>query len=149
MNLGASNFSSFAPPSHMFWKSSIYLSSGNTTSDVNKKASSSNFVRVFNHRRELLNYLLQHINSTSKYQNVGNCSSMFCKLKTLVRRDWCNWLVFKFSWAKFFHISENLFKFEVLTIWLCNNPKINVEFYNILVALLFCPCSNFKLQSHV
>lgn len=39
MNLGGPDFLSFAPPSHMFWKSFIYfkLWQHTTTSDVNKK----------------------------------------------------------------------------------------------------------------
>jgi hypothetical protein len=121
MNLGAPNFLSFAPPSHMFWKSSIYFKLWRHDLRCEQKASSSNFARVFSHRRELSNYLLQHINSTSKYQNVGNCSSMFCKLKMMVRQklkakiDTIGWFS-SFHDPNFFHISENLFKFEVLTI---------------------------------
>jgi hypothetical protein len=89
-NLGGPDFLSFAPPSHMFWKSFIYfkLWQHTTTSDVNKKQVHKILSRFFCHRREILNYLLQHINSTSKYQNVGNCSSMFCKLKKMVRKNW-------------------------------------------------------------
>jgi hypothetical protein len=90
LNLGGPDFLSFAPPSHMFWKSSFYfkLWQHMTASDVNKKQVHQILSSFLATEEKSWIYVLQHINSTSKYPNVGNCSSMFCKLKKMVRKNW-------------------------------------------------------------
>lgn len=104
MNLGGPDFLSFAPPSHMFWNSSIYfkLWQHTTTSDVNKKQVHQILSRFFATEEKswitCCNTSIQPPNN----QNGGNCSSMFCKLKKMVRKNWKQ-KIDAISWFSSFH----------------------------------------------